>query len=115
MSVNTYNNNTYVNPFANNDVFRGEDTYYNFSGWKTFIGSDASSTYINTPLGTGENQEIFYNDTKQTKTYNLGTSKYRDIFGKVVKDSFTLQPFTSKILIGKNFENINQIPAALDQ
>jgi parallel beta-helix repeat protein len=111
-----WNNNIYVCPFESDLVFRVSDgSYKNLADWKTFISGDANSTYIGTKLGVGETQEIFYNDTKKTKIFDLGTSIFRDVYGKIVRDTFTLQPFTSKILIGKNFENINQIPATLDQ
>jgi hypothetical protein len=65
--------------------------------------------------GYKSGEKLFYNDTKQTKSFHLGNAVYRDIYGKVVKDTFTLRAFTWKILIGKNFENINQIPSAVDQ
>ena len=96
----TFDNNTYVCPFASDLVFRTSDgSYKNFVGWKTFINGDANSTFIGTKLGVGETQEIFYNDTKQTKTFNLGSSVYRDIYGNQVTGNFNLEPFTSKILV----------------
>jgi hypothetical protein len=114
-SVNTYDNNTYVNPFAGKDVFRKENNYSDFPKWKSFIGSDANSKYINIPLVAGDTQKIFYNDSKQTKIYHLGNTAFRDIIGNVVNDTFSLKPFTSKILVGKNFNSVNQKPAILDQ
>jgi hypothetical protein len=58
------------------------------------------------PLAAGEKEELFYNDTKQTKTINLGNSVYKDIYGKQVTGSITLQPFTSVILIKINSANV---------
>ncbi len=111
-----FDSNTYICSFQNDIVFRLDDgSFLDFDGWKKFINGDTNSQFINKPLAEEETQEIFYNDTKQPKTYNLGTSMFRDVYGNLVKNSFTLQPFTSKILIGKYFENINQTPAALDQ
>jgi parallel beta-helix repeat protein len=114
-----FNNNTYVHHYNNSQIFKRssmpETAYYDFNGWKTSTKQDLNSTYNGTPLAVSETEKLFYNDTKQPKTYNLGTSIFRDVYGNLVKNSFTLQPFTSKILIGKNFEIINQTPAALDQ
>jgi len=111
-----FDSNTYICSFPNDILFRLDDgSFVDFDGWKKFINGDTNSQFINKPLAEDETQEIFYNDTKQPKIYNLGTSIFRDVYGNLVKNSFTLQPFTSKILIGKNFENINQTPAALDQ
>ncbi len=45
----------------------------------------------------------------------MGGSTFKDIAGNTLSDSFTLQPYTSKILIGKNFEKINQKPVIPDQ
>ncbi len=114
-----FNNNTYIHYYNNSQIFKRssmpETAYYDFNGWKTTTGQDSNSTFVSKRLLAGDTEKLFYNDTKQTKTFHLGNAVYRDIYGKVVKDTFTLRSFTWKILIGKNFENINLIPAALDQ
>ena len=76
--------------------------YYNFTDWKLLTGQDANSTFIGTALAEGETEELFYNDTKQNKTFNLGSSVYKDIYGKQVAQSLVLEPFTSIILIKTN-------------
>jgi hypothetical protein len=107
-----FDNNTYIAHYNTTKVF---SPYDSFEAWKLSNGQDSHSTFNGTPLATGEKEELFYNDDKQPKTFKLGKSIFRDIYGKMVKDTFTLLPFTSKILIGNNFENINQRPAVLDQ
>ncbi len=94
------NNNTYISHYNSTNVFMLEEVKsYDFNGWKTVTGQDANSTIDLSPLPIGDIEEIFYNDTKQTKTFSLGNSIYYDIYGKQITQSITLEPFTSKILI----------------
>jgi parallel beta-helix repeat protein len=94
------NYNTYLSHYNSTNVFRiDEVTNYSFEGWKAATGQDANSTIDVTRFVNGETEEIFYNDTKQTKTFNLGNSVYKDIYGQQVPQTFVLAPFTSKILI----------------
>lgn len=110
-----YDNNKYYNPHQTK-VFRA-GVRQNFAEWKSASGQDKNSTFVGSPLAEGETEQLFYNDTKQKKTINLGSSVYRDLDGKRVSESFTLQPFTSKILIKTKSENnsSNQAPVILDQ
>jgi parallel beta-helix repeat protein len=95
-----FTENTYINHYNKSNFFKfNESKYYDFVGWKTATGQDANSTIDIAALATGETEELFYNDTKQTKTFNLGSSVYKDIYGNQVAQSVTLEPFTSKILI----------------
>jgi hypothetical protein len=88
---------------------------YSLSQWQSFSRQDINSKTSPVSITSENNIQLFYNNTKQARTFNLGGSTFKDIEGKTVSVSFTLQPFTSKILIGKNFENINQKPAISDQ
>ena len=106
-----FNNNNYISHYNTKGVFVN---FEDFNAWKSATGQDANSTCDMTKLAIGESEELFYNDTKQSKIFYLGTSVFRDVFGKQLKDSFSLEPFTSKILIGKNFEQINQKPDIQD-
>jgi len=45
-----------------------------------------------------DNSEIFINDTEVTKTIQL-SGKWRDLEGKPMTGSITLEPYTSRILI----------------
>jgi hypothetical protein len=96
----TLNNNTYIDHHRTN-VFMdtGAYAYLNFSQWKTATSQDASSSFDGTALGTGESEELFYNDTKLVKSINLGNIIYRDLSGNQVTGTFTLNPFTSRILV----------------
>src|SRR5690606_3306233 len=94
------NYNTYISHYNSTNVFRiDEATNFSFEGWKAVTGQDANSTIDITRFVNGETEEIFYNDTKQTKTFNLGNSVYKDIYRQQVPQTFSLEPFTSKILI----------------
>jgi hypothetical protein len=117
-----YDRNTYVNHYNNNDIFLKTKEWaepsidsYNFVEWKRETGQDANSTIDISPLPKGHSEKLLYNDTKQTKTYNVGNSIFTDVFGKKITGTFKLEPFTSIILIGKDFDKINQSPSILDQ
>ena len=108
-----YDRNKYIHPYQSEVFSAGISS--NFTVWKSKTQQDANSTFDGTALGEGETEKLLYNDSKQTKTYNPGKSIFRDIDGFRVSDTFTLKPFTSKILIGKNFNSINQNPVILEQ
>ena len=96
-------NNKYIDkhrgaPFADTKDY----SYKTFRQWQSATGQDRNSTFDGAPLGEGETEQLLYNNTKQAKTINLGNSVYKDIDGNDVSGTVTLQPFTSKILIGAN-------------
>jgi parallel beta-helix repeat protein len=92
-----YDYNTYVNPYATSGVFQAESIYRDFPGWQAFTNGESNSTFDGTPLGTGQSPELFYNDTKSPKTFQL-TATYKALDGTLVS-SLTLEPFSSQILI----------------
>ena len=53
---------------------------YNLTDWTFLTGQDANSTFIGTALNEGETEKLFYNDTKQNKTFNMGESVFSEIF-----------------------------------
>ncbi len=113
-----FDNNKYINPYASDGIFKVGSPYYSFSEWKSSTGQDKNSMANVTPLKSGEKEQLFYNDTKSDKTINLGSKVYLDIEGNKVTGSFTLKPFTSRILIGTNSEtsvNENKSPVVHDQ
>ncbi len=116
-SSSVFNNNMYINHYNNAKVFRNVSSYYSFNDWKSSTGQDSKSTADFSALASGETEKIFYNNTKQTKTINLGTSGYRDIYGTSVSGSITLEPFTSRILIKTDSKTTvtNQSPVINDQ
>ena len=106
--------NTYVDHYEDDPIFGDNDS---FSEWKA-RGRDLHSTCDQTSLKSGETEKLFYNDTKQDKTFDLGSNVYRDIDGNTVTGKLTLKPFTGKILIGTTFDKIgsdNQSPAIQNQ
>jgi hypothetical protein len=114
------NYNKYYNHYHSAELFDSNSNGYfeSFDQWKSATGQDANSTFDGSPLADGEIEELFYNDTKQTKAIDLGTSIYRDLDGKEVSGSISLEPFTSQILIKttkKTAEKANQAPEISDQ
>jgi hypothetical protein len=93
-------NNSYIDHHRKS-VFMNTVTtnYLDFSQWKTSTGQDLNSSFDGTALATGEAEELFYNNTKQVKTIDLGVTVYRDIIGNLISGTINLEPFTSKILI----------------
>jgi parallel beta-helix repeat protein len=109
--------NKYVSRY-NSNVFRHSGKDRIFSDWKSLTKQDINSTINNEPMAEGETEHLFYNDTKKIKTIDLGNATYKDVLGNPVSGKFTLEPFTSKILIGTNFDNVetgNQPPVIPDQ
>ena len=112
-----YDNNKYYSKYKEG-TFRDQESFTAFAAWKSATGQDANSTLDGSPLADGEKEELFYNDTKQTKTISLGSSVYRNLDGKEVSGSISLEPFTSQILIKtskETTEKVNQAPEIQDQ
>ncbi len=100
--------NTYVDYHRKIVFTNASHGYLTFDQWQVATGEVGSSIY-NTSLADGEKEFCFYNDTKATKTIDLGGYIYRDIYGKEISGKFTLEPFTSRILI-KTTKKVNQAP-----
>ena len=99
--------NVYRNPYESKGIFRGE-TYCSFSEWKNLTGFDQKSSFNSISILPGEKEQLLYNDSRQSKTIDLGNKVFKDIDGKEVKGSIRLEPFTSVILIGSNFDFLLQ-------
>jgi hypothetical protein len=116
-----FDDNVYVARYNQKNIFRytksdGSPAFASdFTDWTKQTGQDANSTFIDTPLSEGETEQLFYNASKQPKSVNLGTEVFKDIYGKEVTGTITLQPFSSIILIGKDFSKVNENPAISDQ
>jgi hypothetical protein len=116
----TFTNNYYAKPDDDTNAFATllntwNNTYRNFTNWKSFTKLDEGSHFIPIKHKDGEREKLFYNNTNQNITFNLGKSTFKDVKGEKFINSFILEPFTSKILIGKNFEEINRKPQISDQ
>ena len=95
-----FQNNTYIDHYVNSPFLDNQKkSRLTFNEWKTLSGQDLNSTIDTSPLEEGESEELFYNDSKETKSFSLGTTIYKDIYGEIVTGSFSLEPFTSRILI----------------
>ena len=110
----TYNNNIYVNHHKASSQFRDQKNYYDFNSWKEKTGQDSNSSFDSSNLDEKEIEKLFYNNTKQKKTFDFGSKVYKDIYGKSITGSITLDPYTSMILIGTIFDN-NQSPIINNQ
>ncbi len=64
--------------------------------WKAASGKDTHSTEL--VSATLAQAELFYNDTRNPKTFTL-SKPYIDLSGDSVVGTLTLQPYTSKILL----------------
>ena len=115
-----FDNNIYVARYNKEKIFRytksdGRAAFANdFSDWKRQTGQDANSRFISTSLASGETEKLFYNPTKDTKTYNINNAKAQDIYGNSISTGFTLKPFTSKIVIGSNLSAIIEVNSNSD-
>ncbi|WP_319228120.1 LamG-like jellyroll fold domain-containing protein [Draconibacterium orientale] len=103
-AIAKFDHNTYVSHYNKDGVFVNKA---DFAEWQSATKQDANSTCDFSSLNEGEIEELFYNDTKQTKTISLGNKIYRDIYGNNVSGSITLKSFTSKILIKTTATNDN--------
>lgn len=92
LGTSDYNHFYHANRAAHISV-QGDKT---LAAWRTYSGKDAHSTEMIS--ATLAQSEIFYNDTRLSKTFTL-TRPYVDLNGSSVVGSLTLQPFTSRILL----------------
>ena len=104
----TIDSNTYVQHYKSADIFMDSITNYSFENWKTATGKDAASTVDNTALPTNHGERWIYNNSKVAVTYylNNATSVSDAFSGVSIVGSFTLQPFTSVVLVGLNLDCI---------
>lgn len=118
--VHLYSGNSYFNPYNTDDMFMDTQEWsdptedsYTFDQWQTQSGQDATSTYNSTALTATHTQRILYNVSKTAKIYYLnGAESVTDLAGNSITTSFTLQPFTGKIVKGVNLFLINDVNAA---
>ena len=111
VNYNTFfDNNKYINPniYASTGAFRAS-SYVNFPNWQSATSQDLNSSVDITPLASGETPVLYYNNSKTTKTFKLNGAVVRDTDGNSITSSFSLEPFTSVILVGKNTDNIDEV------
>ncbi len=106
----TFNNNKYVNHYKSADIFYtyvgSTGTTYSLAGWQTATSQDGSSTVDNTALTANYTERLIYNNTKSTQTWYLNNAtNITDAFTDAsIATSFTLSPFTGKVLEGLNLD-----------
>lgn len=97
--IQSANNNYFFQPYRANHI--SADGNKTLEEWQAYSGLDQQSKTNWFTLQEGDDplSEIFYNDTIQAKTIDLGTTTYVDLDQQPVAGSITLQPYTSQILI----------------
>jgi hypothetical protein len=76
----------------------GHSYYYNLTQWRTATGQDAQSQFLNKLIADTSTIKLVINPSKTDSVINLG-AKYQDIKGVLYKNSITLSPYRSAILI----------------
>jgi parallel beta-helix repeat protein len=97
--LGTSDGNYFFNPYLEEHI--QVDNAYSLAGWQTYSGKDASSkdAWFSLVSGQDPNSVIFYNDTSETKTIDLGYTLYLDLDQNPVYGSLALQPYQSKVLV----------------
>ncbi len=93
------NNNQFFSPSRAKHIrVSGDKT---LAEWKTSSGKDANSSehWYTQPASEPPKSHIFYNDTAQNKTFDLGNVLYKELDQTPVSGSITLAPYESRILI----------------
>jgi len=96
-------NNYLFHPYVDEHIAHSSSwTRYSFDDWKAYSGLESNSKtndWFTLNLGDPPLSTIFYNDTTNPKTVDLGNTKYLTLDQQEVTGSITLAPFTSRVLI----------------
>ncbi|MEY3444168.1 MAG: hypothetical protein RLZZ519_2449, partial [Bacteroidota bacterium] len=96
--------NVYFQPYNSNHYglrkINGGDVYYDFPTWQSTTGYDATtrSSFVNWTLPTDDSR-LFINATDTVATVDLLDSLHLDLDSNLVCGTFTLEPYTSRLLI----------------
>ncbi|PKN93179.1 MAG: hypothetical protein CVU44_12180 [Chloroflexi bacterium HGW-Chloroflexi-6] len=98
-NLGTSNNNYFFSPYKASHI--SASGAKSLATWRTFSGKDGASKEHWFTLNPADppNSQIFYNDTSQAETINLGSTLYKDLNQNNISGELTLQPYQSKILI----------------
>lgn len=93
------NNNYFFSPYRDAHIRSNGDR--TLTGWQTYSGEDGFSTehWYTQDSGEPPISHIFYNDSGQNQTIDLGNVIYVDLDQTPVWGSLTLAPYSSRILI----------------
>lgn len=97
----TIDSNYYFQPYNSGKyAFLPPSTDYTFAQWQaTGLDPNTQSSFVNWTLPTSEDS-LFMNQTDSIVTISLGATEFLDLDSNIVCGSITLQPYSSKILIG---------------
>lgn len=103
--------NIYVNKYSATNNFYNNETPEDSTTWRNNTGYDVHSTIRLAGLTAGYSDSLFYNATKNAITYYINSAlSVKDGFTNAdVTTSFTLQPFTGKVLYGNGIEYISTV------
>lgn len=98
-NVTSSDNNRFFHPYIATHI--SADGTKTLAEWQALSGLDANSQEVWFTLGETEapRSRIFYNDTNEAKTIDLGNRVYLTLDQEDVQGSIVLQPFTSQILV----------------
>lgn len=109
-AIRPTNGNT---PFLNYNIYRvpyTDTNQFDTSTWAAWqaAGKDLNSTFNSTDMTGGYTEKLIFNGTSVPKIFYLNAAtNVTDAFtGTAVTASITLQPYTSKVLIGQNVATI---------
>jgi uncharacterized repeat protein (TIGR01451 family) len=93
-------NNYFFNPYRSEHIY-GLGSMRSLASWQAASGKDGNSKehWYTQEAGETPLSHIFYNDTAQSTTIDLGNVLYEDLDQNSVSGSITLAPYTSRILI----------------
>ena len=103
--------NYFFSPYKGNHI--SASGAKSLASWQAFSGKDGNSHEHWFTLNSGDppNSQIFYNETGQTQTINLGSAIYKDLNQNYIWGDLTLLPYQSKVLIGS--DEANAFPVVL--
>ena len=108
-NITVSDHNYFFHPYVGDQIAHGPSwTRYTFSEWQTYSGQESHSKTNWFALNDGDSplSTVFYNDTEDPKTVDLGTRKYLDLDQNEVIGSIVLQPFASAVLVDNGEANL---------
>ena len=99
-NITAADHNYYFNPYRPDNISIGFNLH-TLAEWQAVSSLDTNSTtnWFNLNVGDPPLSRIFYNDTVSPRQIDLGNRLYLELDQNTVTGSFTLAPFTSRILI----------------
>ena len=106
-NLGTSNNNFFFSPYKANHI--SASGAKSLTTWQSSSGKDGASQehWFTLSPGSPPNSQIFYNDTNQVKTIDLGSTIYKNLNQDHFFDELRLQPYQSKVLVVSDGPDVN--------